>query len=98
MLKGTIILAIDNQMSVNFEQNDVSYTYVNTAGRPQYQIQKLHFAMNNPVEQTFAKFNKSTFMFQRQIFYTTIFYFLVFHMYCHETVYSLDRNVQKHPT
>ena len=49
LLKGIILLAINNQMSANSEQNEVSYSNVKVAGRPKYQIQKLHFAMNNPV-------------------------------------------------
>ena len=39
-------------MSVNFEQKDVSHSYVKVAVRPKYKIQKLHFAMNNPVLET----------------------------------------------
>ena len=49
-LMFTVISPIDNQMSVNSEQNDVLYSYVRDTRRPQYQIEKLHFAMNNPVE------------------------------------------------
>ena len=37
-------------MSVNFEQNDALHSYVKDTQRPWYQIQKLHFAMNNPVQ------------------------------------------------
>ena len=37
------------QMSVSFEQNDTQISHIKVTGRPYHQIQKLHFAMNNPV-------------------------------------------------